>query len=200
MAEAVDAIDRTLLARARGGEAEAFCRLMRAEEARVFRQALALVGDRSVAEDLAAETFVAAWQSFGRFDGGCRLSTWLYAILLHRFQKHLRRGRSRIPSAAPAEGGSGGTGGPEEADGGPTGADAAVQAEEERLWRRALAELPEEHRDVLLLRFFEDASLAEIGSALGIPVGTVKSRLHHGLEKLRRMEVVVNLRMERRDS
>ena len=57
----------------------------------------------------------------------------------------------------------------------------------------ALAALPAEHRAVLELRFFAAASLDEIATLLGCPLGTVKSRLHHGLEKLRRAKNGVNL-------
>jgi RNA polymerase sigma-70 factor (ECF subfamily) len=207
MAKAEEVANDELLIRARTGDAEAFGRLLAPEEARLFRQALALCGEIPVAEDLVVETMVGAWQGLSRFDGGCRLSTWLYAILLHRFQKHVRRLRSRLPSAASLVHGGEvrppGQGEPElerVVDPGATGAEAALQAETAARLRAAVAELPEEHRSVLLLRFFEEASLEEIASALGIPVGTVKSRLHHGLEKLRRMEAMVNLRTEWRDS
>ncbi len=191
-----------LLARARAGEAEAFCRLMEESEGRVFRQALALSGDVSVAEDLVAETMVGAWEGLGRFDGGCRLSTWLYAILLHRFQKHVRRVRSRPAPAAAQDAEEQGRrvdALESHEDGRPTAAQAAQSGESAERMRQAVAGLPEEHRSVLMLRFFEEASLAEIAAALGIPVGTVKSRLHHGLEKLRQREEVVNLWAERRD-
>ena len=59
--------------------------------------------------------------------------------------------------------------------------------------RRAVASLPEEHRLVVELRFFAGATLDEIAAALGCPLGTVKSRLHHALEKLRQMNLAVNL-------
>ena len=55
--------------------------------------------------------------------------------------------------------------------------------------RRAVALLPPKHRDVLLLRFFEEASLRDMASVLGCSVGTVKSRLHHALDKLRKMNL-----------
>jgi RNA polymerase sigma-70 factor (ECF subfamily) len=56
-----------------------------------------------------------------------------------------------------------------------------------------VASLPEEHRLVVELRFFAGATLEEIAAALGCPLGTVKSRLHHALEKLRQMHLAVNL-------
>ena len=191
------------LARARAGDGEAFCRLMEGAEARLFRQAAALTGDLSAAEDLVAETMAAAWQSLGRFDGACRLSTWLYAILLHRFRKHLRRLQSRPRPAAtcdPAECEDGQLVLDSQEDGRPTASESMLARESSERLRRAVADLPAEHRDVLLLRFFEDASLAEIAVALGIPVGTVKSRLHHALERLRGRVEVVNLWAERRDA
>src|SRR6266850_1195918 len=89
-----------LLAQARQGDAEAFCRLMQPLEARLLRQAVALCRDISTAEDIVSETLVQAWKSLAAYNETCRLSTWLYAILLHRHQKSLRAARSRpIPLA-----------------------------------------------------------------------------------------------------
>ena len=185
-----------LLSRAREGDADAFCVVAQAHEQRLFQQAIALCHDPTAAEDLAAETLIEAWKSIGRFDGSCRFSTWLYAILLHRYQKLIRRLRSRpVPlSALP-------------------GAEAAdrelllerlpdtqslppetlAQAEANARMREAINALPARHRQVVLLRFFEDASLPEIAAALGLSIGTVKSRLHHALVKLRKMKSIVNL-------
>src|ERR1700691_494552 len=92
-AEIIDA--REVLWRARDGEAEEFCRLIEPLQTRLLRQALAMSGDVSAAEDLVAETLVEAWKSLARYDESCRFSTWLYAILLHRHQKWTRRARSR---------------------------------------------------------------------------------------------------------
>jgi RNA polymerase sigma-70 factor (ECF subfamily) len=191
-----------LLSRARAGDAEAFCRLAEAHEARLYRQAVALCREESLAEDLAAETLVEAWKSLARYAGGCRFSTWLYAILLHRHHKHLRRSKrvpiplsdlrdpaSTLDTLEP----------PHRSIEPPSPADQAVQADQATLLQRAIGRLPEKHRHVILLRFFEEASLEEIATALQCSVGTVKSRLHHGLEKLRRRGEIVNLFQERRD-
>src|SRR5580658_7522745 len=161
------------LARARAGEPEAFCRLTEPLQTRLLRQAAALSGDLSAAEDLVAETLVEAWKSLARYDGSCRFSTWLYAILLHRHQKWRRRARSRplalawlprfdrdelvawqenVPSPAPSP------------------AEDAARNEASARLRECIDRLPEQHRQIILLRFFEDASLPDMAQVLGCPV------------------------------
>jgi RNA polymerase sigma-70 factor (ECF subfamily) len=181
-----------LLRRARAGDAPAFCRLTGPLQARLLRQAAALAGDLSVAEDLVSETLVEAWKSLERYDESCRFSTWLYAILLHRRQKLARRARSRplalawLPAfrredlAARHEN----LPSPE-----PSPSENAAQNEAAAQLRQCVNRLPGKHRRVILLRFFEDASLPDMALVLGCPVGTVKSRLHHALEKLRQMKM-----------
>jgi RNA polymerase sigma-70 factor, ECF subfamily len=181
-----------LLSRARAGEAEAFCRLVEPLQTRLLRQAAALCGDVSAAEDLVSETLVEAWKSLARYDGTCRFSTWLYAILLHRWQKSVRRASSRpvplaalpplqaeewrdrqenVPSPEPSPGETAARN------------DAIVQL------MHCIERLRKKHRQVILLRFFEDASLPDIARVMGCSVGTVKSRLYHALEKLRQMKM-----------
>jgi len=181
-----------LLVRAGAGDSAAFCRLTEPLQARLLRQAAALAGDLNTAEDLVSETLIEAWKSLPRYNGACRLSTWLYAILLHRHRKSLRRERCRPVSLAwlpfwdarelhkqqanlPS---------PE-----PSPAETMAQNETGARLRQAIALLSEKHRQVILLRFFEAASLSDIASVLGCSVGTVKSRLHHALEKLRQMKL-----------
>src|ERR1035438_4483858 len=91
---------RELRSRARAGEAPAFCLLIEPLQARLLGQAVALTGDLSAAEDFVSETLVEAWKSLPRYNEACRLSTWLYAILLHRYQKSLRHAHSRPMSLA----------------------------------------------------------------------------------------------------
>ena len=143
--------------------------------------------DRQLAEDIAQESLVEAWRSLAKFDGRCRFSTWMYGILLHRFWK-ARRGRLDVLatplSAAQGERVSPSSLGPESR---------LLRAEEAERVRLAVAELSDEHRQVIESRFFAGASLNEIVAALDVPLGTVKSRLHNGLEKLRQENLVVNL-------
>jgi RNA polymerase sigma-70 factor (ECF subfamily) len=174
-----------LIGRAQAGEAIAFERLVEKHAVRVWRCALALCNDSHWAEDLAQETLVEAWRSLPRFDGRCQFSTWLYGILRHRFLKGRRHqnaaklaapdGAGQMPGTAPAPDRS------------------AEASEDARRIRQAVAGLPEEHRLVVELRFFAGATLGEIAAVLDCPLGTVKSRLHHALEKLRQMNLEVNL-------
>ena len=202
--ERIELLDTpALLAQARQGDAAAFCRLMEPLEARLLRQAVALCRDPSAAEDLVSETLVQGWKSLASYNETCRLSTWLYAILLHRYQKSLRAARSRpVPLAwlplADANKHREAHQVLPTAEASPAMALAREELAAEL--RRAVESLPEKHRQVVLLRFFEDASLEEIASALDCSVGTVKSRLHHALEKLRRMKNSVNFSEWRRDT
>jgi RNA polymerase sigma-70 factor (ECF subfamily) len=185
-----------LLTRARAGESSAFCHLAVEHERRLLQQACGLARDQSAAEDLVAETLVEAWRSLSRYNGTCRFSTWLFSILLHRHQKALRRARSRpiplaaLPSAEADERQQSQENLPA-AD--PSPAEQAMQREAAGKLQEAVAALPEKHQQVILLRFFEDASLPEIAAVLGCSVGTVKSRLHYGLEKLREAQQAMNL-------
>jgi RNA polymerase sigma-70 factor, ECF subfamily len=177
--------DRDLIDRAQAGEAVAFEQLVQQYAGPLWRCALALGKDRHWAEDLAQETLIEAWRSLARFDGRCQFSTWLYGILRHRFLKGRRR--HNVP----------GLSSPDALRQEPCTAcspdQAAETSEDAQRLRQAVASLPEEHRLVVELRFFAGATLDEIAAALGCPLGTVKSRLHYGLEKLRQMNLAVNL-------
>src|SRR5215469_3760613 len=181
-----------LLARARAGDASAFCQLLEPLESRLLRQAAALTNDLSAAEDIVSETRVRAWKHLVRYNETCRFSTWLYAILLHCHQEASRYARSRpsslarLPFADAMELHQQQENAPSSA---PSPSAVAIQAETALQLIRCIEMLPEKHREIIQLRFFEDASLPDMASVLGCSVGTVKSRLHHALEKLRKMKL-----------
>jgi RNA polymerase sigma-70 factor (ECF subfamily) len=177
--------ERELIRRAQGGEAMAFERLAAQHAPRLWRCAFALAKDRHLAEDLAQETLLEAWRSLARYDGRCRFSTWLFGVLRHRFLKGLRRRQVATLFAPDTL--------DHVADSAATPDRSAEGSEDAARVRRAVASLPEEHRLVVELRFFAEATLDEIAAALGCPLGTVKSRLHYALEKLRQMNLAVNL-------
>jgi len=153
---------------------------------------MGLSNDLSAAEDLVSEVRIRAWQNLARYNETCRLSTWLYAILLHCHQEAARRARSRPISLSRVHAADV-TGLHERQENDPASdpspAETALRNEVATQLSRCVQMLPEKHREIVLLRFFEDASLPDMAAVLGCSVGTVKSRLYHALEKLRKMKM-----------
>jgi RNA polymerase sigma-70 factor (ECF subfamily) len=127
-------------------------------------------------EDLVQETFLACTRSAVRFRGQARFRTYLYGIADHVLVNHLRRlGRSRARldpevdlEETPA------------VSSGPSPAATVVQHEEQRLLHEALQRIPPPHQAVLELHYWGDLSVAEIGEALKVPLGTAKTWLRNG--------------------
>lgn len=172
------------LERARAGDAEAYGEICRIHETRLLRQALALCGNQTLAVDLAQDTLVEGWRCLHRFNGRCRFFTWLCAILLNRYRNTLRNRRDAIFTTAVPETDNA----PEVIhDPAPSPDQVFAAREHATLVWQCIRSLPARHREVVVLRFYIDDSLAGIAAALGCSVGTVKSRLFHALEKLRAM-------------
>jgi RNA polymerase sigma-70 factor (ECF subfamily) len=138
---------------------------------RLRRYARALVGDRSAADDLVQDTLERAWAKFHLYRGGTDLRAWLFTVM---HNVHVNRVRAQRPIDAIT-------------DDLPEVAQRAAQGDSlmVRDMDRALARLPEEQREVLLLVALEDMSYEEAARALGIPIGTVMSRLSRARERLR---------------
>jgi RNA polymerase sigma-70 factor (ECF subfamily) len=175
---------RSLLDQARAGDAEAFGEICRVHGTRLLRQAVALCGNLTLAEELAQDTLVEAWKCLHRYNGRCQFFTWLCAILLNHYRNVLRRNRLR-PAAMPGSRDQDSAGNlPDHA----ARPDQAVERREQAvLVQQCVQALPAKHQQVIYLRFYVDDSLEGIAAALGCSVGTVKSRLFHALDKLRKM-------------
>ncbi len=139
------------------------------------RYARALLGDRTLAEDLVQDSLERAWSRFHLWREGSNLRTWLFTIM-HNLHANLARNASRRPQTSPFD----------EDFSVPVRADQEDRLEVAAL-DDALARLPMEQRQVVLLVGLEEMSYQEAAAALGIPVGTVMSRLHRGRERLRDM-------------
>ena len=166
-----------IIARARRGDADAFEQLVEAYRNQVFRLALRMCGNEADADEVAQEAFLSAWKGLPNFRGESRFSTWLYQLTTHAAIDLLRREKRQ----AAAEDIDGITA----ADDAPSPQQQAERAETRREVRAALMQLPEEYRQVLLLRFMQELSYEEIGQALKLPAGTVKSRLNRAKAQLK---------------
>jgi RNA polymerase sigma-70 factor (ECF subfamily) len=178
-----------LLADARRGDSGAFCELCRLCETRLLRQALALCGNVTLAEDLAQETFFEAWKSLRRYSGRCHFFTWLCSIMIHRYRNLRRKKFTPTLSSLSLDERSGAQRAFETiADPAATPDQTAEISERALFLQRCLDHLPEKQRAVIFLRFYVDDSLEGIAASLGCSVGTVKSRLFHALDRLTQMK------------
>lgn len=181
----------SLLGLARAGDPVAYGEVYHAHATRLIRHAMALCGNRALAEELAQDTLVEAWRCLPRYRGRCQFFTWLCAILLHRYRNHLRNGRLLPVSTLDSrERGQFTDVVARLADDGATPAESAELCERRALVRQCVASLPARHQRVVYLRFYVEDSLEGIAAALGCSVGTVKSRLFHALGKLRAMKAL----------
>lgn len=171
--------DRELVARAQGGEEEAFEELVRRHEGEVYRLCRRLLGLREDAMDAAQETFVRVFRGLARFRGEAKFRTWVYGIALNVCRNVAtsapRRAAARSTSLAAPPGEEAGA--VELPDERPNPEREARGRELGRALEAALAELSWEHRQVILLREMEGLSCEEVAAVLGCRLGTVKSRL-----------------------
>lgn len=166
--------EEALISACNAGDAAAFHELYLRNRDWAVRVAYRFTGDRDEALDVMQDAFAYLLSRFPGFTLSGRLTSFLYVVIRHgafSTQRKLRR-RTLTPDAGadlPAP---------------PPGPDHQPPSEDTPL-SRAVATLPDGQREVLLMRCVDGLSLAEIGTALSIPVGTVKSRLHHALAALR---------------
>ena len=162
------------LALARAGDRAAFARLVRAHQSRVRLQLRRLThGDLALADDLAQETFVQAWQHLAAFRGEARLATWLHRIALSRFLQHVRRPGALVDWCAAVD-----------------AEDTPAPAPPEGLRldvERALAALGEMQRLAVVHCYHLDLTHAEAAQVLGLPLGTLKSHLDRAKARLREL-------------
>lgn len=170
-------LDDAVLARLRTGDIAALEEVYSLYGERVFAVCFGILGNRDDAEDAAQEVFLRAFQQAAKFSGRSRYSTWLLRLAAnHTLNAAKARGRSRRRSEPLDE---------ELVCTAPPPEHAAVGRERRDAVARLLLELPLEQRQVLVLREMEGLSYGELAEVLGVPVGTVTSRLIRGRERLR---------------
>ncbi len=178
--------DEELIRRSASGDREAFERLVDRHGEALFRFAARTCRGARDAEDAVQEALLAAWRGAGTFRAEASGRTWLFQVLIHACRRAGRRHAGepeRHEEASAAEALAADQSGPDER----TAARQAAAALE-----RALAELPAEAREVLLLRDVEGLSGEEAAAALGVGIAAMKSRLHRArLELKERVEAAL---------
>ena len=172
--------DELLVRRFKDGSSEAFEILVQRHGTRVYNLCLRILGDAEEAADASQDTFLAALRKLGSFRGDAAFTTWLHRVAVNACYDSLRRKRRRpLLQIAPDEGDER----PEPSLPAPDHAEGVVLSVDVA---RALAQVPEEFRVVLVLADVQDLPYEEIAAVLEIPVGTVKSRVFRGRAALGR--------------
>ena len=171
-----------LLRRARAGDPAAFEQLVTPCEHTVWRVCARMMGSAEDAADAMQEAMLKAWQSLGGYRGEAELSTWLYRIAVRCCLDALRRKKAR-PSESLEELGEGGF---VPADPSDTPERAALRNEKRAMLRAALETLPEELRVPLVRSAVAGESYEAVAAAMGLPVGTVKSRISRARAALKK--------------
>lgn len=176
-----DTDEQALVKGLQEGSREAFRLLLERHERRVYNLAYRMLDhNRQDAEDATQETFVEVYRSINRFAGRSRLDTWIHRIAVNVCLQ--RRRRKTLPTAELADTGELVLPDPSP-DGNPERK--AVQADLRAQLARAVAELPDGQREVVLLHGMQGLSYSEVAEALDCPIGTVKSRLSTAFRRLR---------------
>jgi RNA polymerase sigma-70 factor (ECF subfamily) len=172
--------ERQLVEAARRGDHRAFEALVLKYQDRIYRVVQRMVGGSDAVDDLAQEVFIRAFRSIADFKGESSLYTWLYKIALNLCRNHYRtRGRRPVHE----EIGEDGSATVLEAEGG-SPEDEVFRREFWEQLRRGLDELPEEQREAVVFCDLEGMSYEEMAEVMGVPIGTVRSRIFRGRRAL----------------
>ena len=165
-------LDTSLVDRARDGDVEAFDALARQHSRRLFLVAHRIVRDTSTAEDALQQTLTTIWRELPRLREASRFEASSYRVVTRAALAELKRARRHVEIT------------PLEPDRSRSSEQLSNIADRDEI-ERAFEALTPEKRAVIVLRFYADLPVKEIGYALGIPPGTVKSRLNRAISDMR---------------
>ncbi len=173
--------DEELVEACLAGEESAFDVLLGRWEKRIRGAIYRLVGSDEEARDLCQEAFLKAYKSLRSFKQEARFSSWLYQIALNlcRDRMRRRRGKTMVSLDELEEGGAA------MPVAGPTALDLLQERDTSRLVAQAIEALPDEQREVIILKEYQGLTFLEIAQVLDVPISTVKTRLYRGLDQLR---------------
>jgi RNA polymerase sigma-70 factor (ECF subfamily) len=182
--------DEELVERFQNGEASAFDTLVRRWERKLQGAIYRLVGPGDDVRDLSQETLLKAYRGLGTFKKEARFSSWLYQIALNVCRDRMRRtrGKSYVSFDELSEVGEAAD------DAGPSALELIEARDLSRQVAAAVAALPEEQREVVVLKEYQGLTFLEIAETLDVPLSTVTTRLYRGLGQLRQQLVRQGIR------
>ena len=165
-------MDTDLVVQAQGGDEEAFASLAVAAGDRLHAVAHRILRDIDMAEDATQQALLSIWRDLPTLRDPARFDAWSYRLLVRACYAEARRNRSWSPGLRLVD-----TDEPM--------ADASTSVADRDQLERGFRRLSIDHRAVVVLHHYLDLSLDEVADALGVPVGTVRSRLHYAMRGLR---------------
>jgi len=182
--------DRDLIDRCKKKQPAAFEQLVRRYQDRVYNLSFRFLREREIAEEVAQDVFVSIYKHIDGFKGDAKFSTWLFRVVAnhcHNKSKYLRRRRHKLQDSidAPVDTEDGEMKRELPDDPSLSPEELSTRRNMNEAIQEAIAHLDDDHRVIVLLRDVEDMSYEEIGEVLGLPEGTVKSRLHRARNELR---------------
>lgn len=176
--------DRRLIAECLGGRRDAFGELVFRYQARLYNAAVRLIDNPEDAADVVQESFLSAYQALHTFKGDAEFYTWLYRIAFNTAISLKRKKRAAV--SLDATGPDGGLDPDDPSEVIKPGSALERSEDEARLWE-AMNRLSAEHREVLVLKDIDGMKYEEIAEILGVPIGTIRSRLHRARLELREL-------------
>ncbi|MEW5323674.1 RNA polymerase sigma factor SigW [Geobacillus thermoleovorans] len=168
------------------GDQNAYADLVELYKDKIYRLCYRMLGNRHEAEDAAQEAFIRAYTHIDTYNPEMKFSTWLYRIATNLTIDKLRKRKPDVYLDEEVGGTDGLTMQAQLPSREASPEEAVESLELQETVQRAIERLPEKYRSVIVLKYMEDLSLQEISEVLGVPIGTVKTRLHRGREALRR--------------
>jgi RNA polymerase sigma-70 factor (ECF subfamily) len=166
--------DEALVAAVAAGNRLAMQLLYARHNVRVYRFVLSMLHNDATADDVVSETFFDVWQQAGRFEGRSKVSTWLMSIARHKALSTLRsRQHEQIDERAESI-----------ADPADTPETAMQRTDRSAMLQAALAQLTPAHREIINLVYYQERKIEDVAEILGIPLNTVKTRMHYARRRL----------------
>ncbi len=166
-------MDTELVIHARNGDQQAFAALAESSYGRLHQVAFRILRDRPAAEDATQQAVLSMWRDLPQLRNPERFEAWSYRLLVNACNSEFRRRKRLLPTLG------------DEAAREPVAPDAFGQLLDRDLVERGFAALSIDHRVVLVLRYYLDLPLDAIAATLDVPIGTVNSRLHRALARMR---------------